>query len=80
MHIVHPIGYIGNKQQGVGILNNTILDVLEVQCPTTDTFQLWCNIHRVTYYSRPKEDFHPVEGMEQALANGSRYLLMNNLS
>ena len=80
MNIVHPIGYIGNKQQGVGILNNTILDVLEVQCPTTDTFQLWCNIHRVTYYSRPNEDFYPVEGMKQALANNSRYLLMNNLS
>tara|TARA_R110000787_G_scaffold78897_5_gene172365 strand:+ start:71 stop:409 length:339 start_codon:yes stop_codon:yes gene_type:complete len=84
---IHPLNYVVNSQQGVRILNNSILDLLDEQLSGepyslefVKSFRAWCNKYQVTYYSHVRECFNPLEGMNQALENRSRYLLMDDLS
>jgi hypothetical protein len=78
--MTHPLKYVTNTQQNVGILAPNVLDMIDVEFPTVDGFKAWCKIHRVTYYGKPRELFNEFDALQQAVANKSRYLILEDLS
>lgn len=77
---MHPLKYVTETQQNVGILALNVLDMIDVEFPTVDGFKAWCKIHRVTYYGKPRESFSAVAALKEAVNNRSRYLIMEDLS
>ena len=78
--MTHPLKYVRDTQQNVGILALNVLDMIDVEFPTVDMFKAWCKIHRVTYYGKPRELFNEFAALEEAVANRSHYLIMEDLS